>query len=51
MYLDNPELAKKHGKAGRERVMRDFRQEDVWRALYEEYMALLHEKGVPPAIR
>ena len=45
-YLDDPELREKHGKAGRERVVRDFRQEDIWEAIYQEYMRLLKEKGL-----
>jgi glycosyltransferase involved in cell wall biosynthesis len=47
MYLDNPELCKRHGKAGRERVIRDFRQEIVWEGLYAEYLRLLRRKGLP----
>lgn len=43
-YLRDPALRKNHGEAGRERVLRDFRPEDIWQAIYETYMELLHEK-------
>lgn len=45
-YLDDPELRKQHGKAGREHVLRHFRREDIWEAVYQEYVRLLEEKGV-----
>jgi glycosyltransferase involved in cell wall biosynthesis len=44
--LERPEERSRMGKAGRERVLRDFRPEDVWEALYQEYVRLLIEKGV-----
>lgn len=47
MYLNDPDLRAKHGKAGRERVLRDFRQEDIWEAIYQEYVRLLTERGIP----
>lgn len=47
MYLDEPELRCKHGQAGRARVLRDFRQEVIWDAVYQEYCRLLAEKGLP----
>jgi glycosyltransferase involved in cell wall biosynthesis len=40
-YLHDPELRHRHGRAGRERVLRDFRQEDIWKELYSEYLRLL----------
>jgi glycosyltransferase involved in cell wall biosynthesis len=43
-YLQNPELRVQHGQAGRDRVLRDFRQEAIWEALYQEYIRLLQEK-------
>jgi glycosyltransferase involved in cell wall biosynthesis len=46
-YLTDPELRRKHGRAGRERVLRDFRPEVIWEALYQQYTRLLNEKGVP----
>jgi glycosyltransferase involved in cell wall biosynthesis len=46
-YLRDPELRLRHGRAGRERVLRDFRPEAIWRALLDEYVALLTAKGLP----
>ena len=46
-YLDDPELCRRHGQAGRERVLRDFRPEDIWEATYQEYVRLLQERGLP----
>ncbi len=48
-YLDNPEMRQQHGQAGRERVLRFFKQEILWEAQYEEYMRLLRERGIVPA--
>lgn len=36
-YLQDSQLRKKHGKAGRERVIASFQQEDIWEAVYQEY--------------
>ncbi|MCX7806722.1 MAG: glycosyltransferase family 4 protein, partial [Planctomycetota bacterium] len=47
MYLRDPELRRRHGRAGRERVLREFRPERIWRALLAEYVSLLEEKGIP----
>ena len=47
VYLDSPELRHSHGRAGRERVLRDFRPETIWEALrceYSEY--LLNRAGI-----
>jgi glycosyltransferase involved in cell wall biosynthesis len=41
LYLLDPELRRRHGRAGRERVLREFRQEDIWEELYAEYTRLL----------
>ncbi len=46
-YLNDPELRRRHGQAGRERVLCDFCPEPIWEALYQEYMRLLKEKGLP----
>ena len=43
-YLECPELRTKHGRAGRERILRDFRPGDMWRELYSEYMKLLRAR-------
>jgi len=45
--LKDQELRQRIGKAGRERVVRDFKPEDIWEALYQEYVRLLKEKGIP----
>jgi glycosyltransferase involved in cell wall biosynthesis len=46
MYLTDVELRSKHGQAGRECVLRDFRPEASWAAQYQEYVRLLCEKGL-----
>ena len=46
-YLANPDLRQRHGSAGRERVLRDFRPEAIWEALCREYARLLRDKGLP----
>jgi glycosyltransferase involved in cell wall biosynthesis len=48
--LSDPDLAAAMGRAGRERVLREFRQEAVWKALLQEYLELLSEKGLPLAL-
>jgi glycosyltransferase involved in cell wall biosynthesis len=45
-YLEDPELRAQHGHAGRERVLREFRREAIWEALYQEYCRLLRERGL-----
>lgn len=45
-YLKDPQLRRRHGVAGRERVMRDFRPEDIWEATYREYCRLLKTRGL-----
>jgi len=46
-YLKRPKLRREHGEAGRQRVMRDFRPEDIWEATYREYVRLLCRKRLP----
>jgi len=46
-YVDHPELRRRHGLAGRERVLRDFRQETIWEGLYQEYIRLLNARDQP----
>lgn len=48
-YLNQPELCHRHGKAGRERVLRDFRPVLIWEETYQEYVRLLKEKNIPVA--
>lgn len=43
-YIRHPDLRLQHGRAGRERVLRDFRQEVLRQALYEHYHSLMQEK-------
>jgi glycosyltransferase involved in cell wall biosynthesis len=50
-YLDDPEMRRRHGAAGRERVMRDFRPELIWDALYKTYLRLLEKHGLPTPSR
>lgn len=45
-YLENPELRREHGRAGRRHVLRYFRSEIVWEAAYREYLRLLAAKGI-----
>ena len=45
-YLNDPELRRKHGQAGRQRVLHEFRPEMIWKDLFEGYCALLKKKGI-----
>jgi glycosyltransferase involved in cell wall biosynthesis len=45
-YLASPELCRRHGRAGRQRVLREFRQESVWNAMLNELEELLAERGL-----
>ena len=44
LYLDDVELRRKHGQAGRQRVLCEFRPEMIWENLFEEYRALVKKK-------
>ncbi len=46
-YLIDSDRSVRHGRAARERVLRDFQPEAIWEALYREYLRLLEEKGLP----
>jgi glycosyltransferase involved in cell wall biosynthesis len=43
-YLTDQQLRRAHGTAARERVLREYRPELIWEALYEEYMNLLRAR-------
>jgi glycosyltransferase involved in cell wall biosynthesis len=45
-YLRDSDLRRRHGQAGRERVLKDFRPEAIWDAMYQEYVRLLGQQGV-----
>ena len=45
-YLKDPGLRERHGRAGRERVVRDFRPDVIWEAVYQEYANLLKENDL-----
>jgi glycosyltransferase involved in cell wall biosynthesis len=46
-YLHDGELRRRHGAAARDRVLREFRPEGIWQAIYEEYLELLEKKRIP----
>jgi glycosyltransferase involved in cell wall biosynthesis len=37
-YVQTPELRMRHGDAGRQMVLSDFRQESIWEATWSEYL-------------
>jgi len=43
-YLDDDTLRLRHGQAGRERALRDFRPEAMWKAYCDEYVRLLEQR-------
>ena len=45
-YLLDPDLRRRHGLAGRERVLSEFCPESIWEAQLEEYHLLLGEAGL-----
>jgi lipopolysaccharide/colanic/teichoic acid biosynthesis glycosyltransferase len=40
-YLEHPDLRLQRGRAGRDRVLREFRQDAVWDSFHQEYRRLL----------
>ena len=48
-YLGDPNLRRRHGRAGRRRVLRDFRPERLWLATSWEYESLLGIRRKLPA--
>ena len=45
-YLRSAELRRRHGRAGRQRVIREFQPERIWQAMLTEYVSLLGERGI-----
>ncbi|MEM9953285.1 MAG: glycosyltransferase family 4 protein [Chloroflexota bacterium] len=45
IYLSDKALCQAHGKAGRERVLRDFKPDTIWHSLLEMYQQLMHKLG------
>jgi glycosyltransferase involved in cell wall biosynthesis len=46
-YLRDPELRDRHGRAGRDRVLREFRSEAIWEAIHQEYRRQLEARLEP----
>ena len=46
-YLDNAELRRQHGQAGRRWVLDVFRPQRVWQALLDEYVRCLESRNLP----
>lgn len=46
VYLQTPSLARQHGRAGRDWVVKDFQPERIWDAFLQEYIELMREKGI-----
>lgn len=44
-YLDDPILRRQHGANGRHRALRDFDPESLRKALFQEYLRLLADRG------
>ena len=47
-YLQDAELRRRHGAAARDWVLREFRPEGIWQAVYQEYVRCLLRKGLIP---
>lgn len=47
VYLRDPQLARRHGAAGRRRVQQHFQQRPIWQAMRDELIRLLAERGLP----
>jgi hypothetical protein len=45
--ISDKALASEIGRAGQERVKREFRQRQIWDALYREYLGLLNLRNLP----
>ena len=49
--LSDRDLARRMGRAGRERVIREFRHETIWEALAGFYRELLQQRGMPAPVK
>jgi glycosyltransferase involved in cell wall biosynthesis len=49
--LSDRDLAQRMGRAGRERVIREFRHETIWEALAGFYRELLQQRGMPAPVK
>jgi glycosyltransferase involved in cell wall biosynthesis len=47
IYLNDPDLRRRHGRAGRDRALRRFDPEKLCDEMYREYLDLLRERGLP----
>jgi glycosyltransferase involved in cell wall biosynthesis len=47
-YLADPATARRHGQAGRARVLREFRRQDIWNGVHDAYLDLLAHAGIAP---
>jgi glycosyltransferase involved in cell wall biosynthesis len=45
-YLSDARLRSEHGRAGRQRMLRDFHPQRIWLALLKEYQQLLQARGL-----
>lgn len=49
-YLRDPALRRQHGRAARERVVREFEHRVIWRGLFELYASMLEKRSLPPPV-
>jgi glycosyltransferase involved in cell wall biosynthesis len=45
VYAEDPEVRAAHGRAGRARVLRDFRPEAIWELYHAEYVRLCSDRS------
>jgi len=51
VYLQDPQLRRRHGAAGRQRALSEFGQTAIWEAIYNEYIELLKAAAHPDGER
>ncbi len=49
-YVKDPQLRRRHGSAAREHVLREFTQEQIWAAMYQEYARCLSKNELAPLV-